>query len=255
MVFPMSYIFVAAMLFDIPLTACARILLSPFYYVVSLLAVAAGYGLWEMRRWSWYLLLLSQALVVYENAIFVSSHAESHHKIFGFFLFLFIQILLIYRIAKEIRVPYFFPKIRWWESNPRYRLSTPVQVFRGDGTAIEGEVLDVSLAGCFIKTRFDFAPDETVRLKFRLYGHVIEGEGKSVWAAQSSVTHPKGIGVKFGAHSKSQKRALRSIGRRLRKIAKLYRNSRYLISPEDFVKQLETAESSEVKVQGDESTV
>src|SRR3954463_739830 len=83
-VFPIGYIVVTAMLFDIPLNACASLLLSPFYYIVSLSAVAAGYGLWEMKRWSWYLFLFAQILIIYEDAFIILTYSESHHKILGF---------------------------------------------------------------------------------------------------------------------------------------------------------------------------
>jgi hypothetical protein len=244
-VFPVAYIVIAAMLFDIPMNACAGILLSPFYYIVTFSAVAAGYGLWEMRRWSWYFLVASQVLVAYENAIFVLNYAESHHKFLAFFTFILIQMGLVYRVAREIRVPYFFPRIRWWESNPRYRLSIPVVLAQKNGEPFAGEILDLSMAGCFVKLRVDVRQDDLLSVKFKAYGYDLQCWGKAVWVAQSAVTHPKGIGIKFEVLSKSQRRAFRSIGRRLRKISNHYRRSRYLMSQEDFLKGLEQIEKNE----------
>jgi hypothetical protein len=239
---PIFHIAGAAMLFDIPLNACARILLSPGYYLVGLIAVGAGYGLWEMRRWAWYLFLVSQVLMVYENAIYVSSEAESHHKVFALLISILVQVIVIYRVALEMRVPYLFPKIRWWESNPNYRLSVPVTLTRKSGEVLIGDILDLSLAGCFVKIRNELMIDENLVIQFRIYSFDMNCTGRAVWLAASSVTHPKGIGIKFGALSKSQKRAFRSIGRRLRKISTLYRRSRYLIGQEEFLKQIKEIE-------------
>jgi hypothetical protein len=241
-VFPIGYIVAVAMLFDIPLEACGKILLSPFYYVVSIFAVSAGYGLWEMRRWSWYLFVISHLLVTYENAWIVLTHAETHHKILAFFISVLVQVGLFYRVAREIRVPYFFPRIRWWESNPRYRLLIPVKLDTKNGKQFDGEILDLSLLGCFIKLRQDLKQDEIVSLKFSVYGYDIHCDGKVVWSALSAVTHPKGMGIKFGLLPKDQKRALRSIGRRLRKISSHYRRNRYWSNPEEFQKKLEEIE-------------
>ena len=47
--FPIFYIVVATLLFDLPAAACARVLLSPWYYILSGLAIAVGYGFWEMN--------------------------------------------------------------------------------------------------------------------------------------------------------------------------------------------------------------
>lgn len=257
--FPFFYIILAAMIYDIPLKGCGKILLSPFYYFVSLSAVIAGYGLWEARRWSWYVFVLFQVLLGLENASILLNYSESHHKISGFVFSLLLQGLLIFRVAKEIRVPYFFPKIRWWESNPRYRLSTPVKISRknkqGVEEVLEGEILDVSVAGCFVKLRQDLRLDEKIVLQFHLFHFDFSCEGTAVWCTQSAVTHPKGVGIKFGILSRNQKRVLRFISRRLRKIAKFYRKSRYWMSQEEFVQklhELETRGRSPMKTQSKE---
>jgi hypothetical protein len=245
MAFPPLYIILAAILFDIPANLCVSVLLSPFYYIVALAAVLTGYGLWEMQRWSWYLFIASNILITYENAKLVSEYSATHHKFLAFLTSIFLLAALIYRVGREIRVPYFFPKIRWWESNPRYRLSVPVKVNRKAATASEpfqAEILDLSLGGCFVKIRTDIAQDETVGLEFAVFGFPLRCDGTIVWRTASTVTHPKGIGVKFVFLDKVQRRTLRSITRRLKKIAQLYRTSRYLMNQEDFLKRLEEIE-------------
>lgn len=217
--------------------------------MVAALVMITGYGLWEMRRWSWYLLIIAQILVTYENAILVQAYAQNHHKLFVFFLSIALQMGVVYRIAKEIRVPYFFPKIRWWENNPRYRLSIPVtfkpKFQESSQGSFSGEILDLSVTGCFIKIQDDQALDQPVVLQFKVFGYDLQCEGTIVWRGLSTVTHPKGIGVKFSLLQKSQKRSLRSIHKKLKKIADLYRRSRYLMSQEEFVTQLEKLESPE----------
>ena len=240
--FPLAYIVMAGTLFDIPLRSCMSILLSPFYYIICCLVAITGYGLWELRRWSWYVLLLSQLLVTYENAVFIFNYSESHHKAAAYLFSLVFQFGLIYQIAKDIRVPYFFPKIRWWESNPRYRLSVPVTLFLKNGEKAQGEILDLSMAGCFIKLRPELPEDEELKIDFRIFGQELKCDGVAVWATQSTVTHPKGIGVKFSPLQKGQKRAFRVIGRKLRKIATHYRRHRYLLSQDEFIKKLEEIE-------------
>jgi hypothetical protein len=243
LVFPILYITLGAILFDISLSNCVAILLSPFYYIVSFLVVCSGYGLWEMRRWSWYVFIVSQVLVFYENALFVLNFGESHHKVIAFLAASLFQVALIYRVAREIRVPYFFPRIRWWESNPRYRFSAPVKITRKNGDVLEGEILDIALSGCFIKCRGEVAQDELLVLHFQLYGTSFECPGTLVWCAQSTVTHPRGIGVKFNFLSKSQRRSLRAIQRLLKKISQHYRRFRYLMNTDDFLKNWEEIES------------
>ena len=240
---PLLHLGFAAILFDVPLHSCVTILLSPFYYVVTFVSVAAGYGLWETQRWSWYVFIVAQVLITYENAIIVSSYAESHHKVFAFVISLLIQALFAVRVGQEIRVPYFFPKIRWWESNPRLKLSVPTKLRREDLSEVSGSILDISLMGCFVKTREDLKIDEKVTVVSSLYGQDFAIVGSVVWCTQTAVTHPRGVGVKFDFLSKTQRRSLRLITHQLKRISSLYRRSRYLMSQEDFLKELDRLES------------
>lgn len=246
---PLLYIFLAAVLFDIPLSRCVGILLSPLYYLTTICAAIAGYGLLEMRRWSWYLFFVSQILFTYENANIVIEFSSSYHKIFAFLLTLFFQLLVIYRVSKEIRVPYFFPNIRWWESNPKFRFSLPVSLTIDSqeelgGQAIHGEILDLSLLGCFIKSRQDVTLEERVSLRFHVFGNEFLCEGQVVWLAQSTVTFPKGLGIKFSFLSKGQRKLLKNVQRKMKKLARLYRTSRYWLTADEFEKQWDEIVSS-----------
>ena len=242
--FPVVHIIAVALLFDIPLNKCIGILLSPFYYMVSFMAVAVGYGLWEMRRWAWYLFVLNNFFIGYENAVMANLYGETHHKVLAFLFSIVVLALVTYFVGKEIRVPYFFPNIRWWESDPRYRLSVPVTLTRRTGETLDGQIMDLSMNGCFIKLRIEVMRDEDVDLQFKVFDFPVTCPGTVVWCTQSTVTHPKGIGVKFGLVDRRQRRYLRFITRRLRKISALYRRSRYLLNREDFLKKLEELQSA-----------
>jgi hypothetical protein len=239
----MSYLVLAAICFDISFEACGQILLSPSYYLLAGFAIITGYGLQEMQRWSWYCFMVLQCMIGYQNAWVVHHYAESHHRFFIFIFSFLSQTILVFRVNQEMRVPYLFPKIRWWESNPRYRTVIPVIVTKKNGLVLDAEILDLSVLGCFIKIRDDFHQDESIRLQFDAYGYSFACEGKVLWCAQSTVTHPKGIGIKFFFLSRPQKRILRCIFRILKKISQLYRRSRYLMSQEDFLKALIQLES------------
>lgn len=248
MAFPALYLLMTAVFFDIPAKQCVRILLSPSYYILCFWAVLSGYGLWEMKRWAWYVFFITCFLVGYSNALIVSEYGATHHKVLSFIFSLFCLIALMYRVSREVRVPYFLPKIRWWESNPRYRLVVPVTFFRQDALPIEGEILDLSIGGCFIKTRNNLTQDENISLKFSLYGQTFECLGNVVWRTQSTVTHPKGMGIKFGILPRKQRKVLKAINHHLKKISRLYRSSRYLMNQDEFFKELEQMQAEKLIV-------
>jgi PilZ domain len=243
LLFPLLYIFLAAILFDIPFQKGVGILFTPTYLIVAFVVALAGYGIREMQRWSWYVFIFSQVLLSAENALLLHSYAESHNKVIAYAFSLLIQGLLIYEINRELRVPYFFPKIRWWESNPRYRLSIPAVVVGKKEERIESEILDLSPLGCFAKLRMDLPQDTPVVIQFRIFNHEVNVDGAVVWLAKSAVTHPRGVGIKFLSASKDQRRALRKINRKLKKAGSLYRRYRYLLSQEEFLRRLEEIET------------
>ncbi len=241
--FPIAYVIFAALIFDVPARSCVRMLLSPLFVIVSVAAIIAGYGLWEMKRWAWHFFFLANVFIVYLNAIVVQDYSESHHRLLAFLSSLCVVGGVLYRVAREVRVPYFFPKIRWWESNPRYRLAVPALLLRKDGTPLDGQILDLSMTGCFVKLRHEVSADELVQVKFNVFKQDLDVQGVIVWRSKSTVTHPKGVGIKFGTLERPQKRALRLITRRLKQIANFYRTSRYLMNQEDFIKRLEEMEN------------
>lgn len=248
--FPIFYMVGAALLFDIPSGLWLRILLSPSYYILSIMAITVGYALWEVRRWGWYLLVTVNILMSYLNAVVVNEFGATHHKGLSYVISLLFLAIITYRVAREIRVPYFFPKIRWWESNPRYRLSVPVKLARiqhpqlKDAPPMDGQILDISMTGCFVKLRGDIAQHETIALKFTVFGFTLECEGVVVWRTTSTVTHPKGVGIKFRQLERPQRRCLRQIHSRLRKINAFYRRSRYLLNQDEFQKKFQELEAN-----------
>lgn len=248
MAFPMAYILLCAMLFDIPARACVRVLLSPWYYILSAIAITVGYGFWEMKRWAWYVFVIVNLLIAYQNAVMVNEYGETYHKALSFIFSIAILGLIVYRVAREVRVPYFFPRIRWWESDPRYRLSVPARLDRVESHELAGDILDLSMGGCFMKLRSDLKQDEVVTLSFTVFQVTVRCEGIVVWRTQSTVTHPKGVGIKFLELDREQRRALKIINRRLKRISDFYKRSRYLLNQEEFVRRLQELENTPAKV-------
>jgi hypothetical protein len=241
--FPVFHLLLSALLFDIPASGCVGILLSPSYYLLSLVAMAVGYALWEVHRWGWYLFVFTNFLIAYQNAVFVNEYGTTHHKFLAFFSSILILLVFSFRVAREIRVPYFFPRIRWWESNPRYKLSIPVKITVPGSTPLEGQIMDLSMVGCFVRLPSEMTTHDWVNLDFAAFEVPISCRGVIVWKTQSTVTMPKGIGVKFSSMPRQQKRALKGICQQLKKIANFYTSSRYLLNQEEFQQRLSELES------------
>jgi len=239
--FPLFYVTLITVIFDIPLGVWIDVFLRPYFYILCGLCMATGYGLWEMKRWSWHLFLGINILITYETSQFVFKNAQNSNKSLAFLGIVGVFLGLTYRLGKEIRVPYFFPKIRWWESDPRYRLAVPARV-ASDDASVESTILDLSMGGCFVKLRDNLRLDDKVQVHFTVFGILVDCEGVVVWVTDSSVTHPRGVGLKFQKLTRVQRKALRNITQRLRQIAAYYKRSRHTLTPEEFAKGVKEIE-------------
>lgn len=202
--------------YGVPGSKIFSLLLSPLYLLISLLSFITALGMLNGKRWSWHLFLPLNALLVYHGAFtFAEYGAVGLREALFFLLFLGALLAALYRVKSEMRVPYLFPRVRWWERVTIEYCSVAVGVFRQAGTLAEGQIIDLSSGGCFIKTANEFIEGEELLLKFFLEEELFNVSGHVVWRALSTVTHPKGVGVKFGAIDRKTRRKLR------RRIARL----------------------------------
>ena len=208
--FPIVYILITGIWFNIPAIHYASLLISPFFYFISFWAILSGYGLWEMKRWAWYVFIFAQVLIAYKNLYVVANYSQSEYRMGAFLIASIVQVAITYKITREVRVPYFLPKIRWWAS---YLEESPViqaVIQRGAGEKVQGKVMDVSVFGCFVKTHGDFSDNEEVSLRFEIKGEEFQCQGWVVWRTESAVTHPKGIGIKFQKLNRKVRKTLKS---------------------------------------------
>lgn len=236
-------------LFNISWEQVFQLFISPTFYLLTGWMVVAGFGLWEMRRWSWYIFLIANAWLLYWSASVLVQYSRTDHKAGSFLMVLTAVIVLVARVAGEVRVPYFYPRIRWWETNPRFRLSVPVQIKVGDRT-LKGEIMDISRGGCFVRMREELKIDEKIELGFAVFQTPFKCPGIIVWRSKSTVTHPKGCGIKFMAMPRDQRKALRLVEGRLKRISAFYRSSRLLMEPAEFSQRMEELYQKSLRASG-----
>jgi hypothetical protein len=243
--FPVLYLVLASVAFDVPARTILGALLTPSFYLLSALAVLTGWGLRKMKRWAWHLFVFTNVCITYANAIYALEKGQTHHPALSFVLSLVLLALITYRVGNELNVPYLIPKIRWWESDPRHKLIIPVSLKwnRSDVASTPmlraGEILDIDQSGCFIKLSETIPVDTEIQLTFQAFGAQLSLSGAVVWKTETAVTHPRGVGVKFGALEKDSRKILRGVDRRVRQITRLYRSARYILTEEDYFAKMQ----------------
>lgn len=206
------------------------------FWGLSLLGILTGYGLREMTRWAWNAFVLSIFSTIYALGMIAYRYADIPQRGTAFTVSFICLVILLYWLGREIKVPYFLPQIRWWENNPRFKLVLPVRLKR-EHEFLDGEILDISLGGCFVKSRGEIQVNETVSVMFKLFEADFTFEGVVVWKSQQSVTHPKGFGVKFKKPVDEQAKLMNRACLHLKKMSKL-QQKRDKLSPDEYQSKL-----------------
>lgn len=214
--FPPIYLVFAAFVFELNSKGILSVSLSPLFYIASIFWIMTGVGIRRMRHWSWYTFGAAQFFITYLNALNLINYSESAFKSWAFALTVLLQLYVYLVVAREIRVPFLFPRIKWWESGIAGMHHLPVEILHSraaDGVSV-GQMLDINTKGCFIKSPIDYQSFEKVKLKLNGYGHQVDIAAVIVWNAKSNVTHPKGIGLQFIEKDRNRRRKIRIISKR-----------------------------------------
>ncbi|OFZ81500.1 MAG: hypothetical protein A2603_04655 [Bdellovibrionales bacterium RIFOXYD1_FULL_55_31] len=174
----------------------------------------AGYAVFRMKKWSY---------PVFFGAIFWSMLANLQHWQYvtsqmPSWAFLFVygcDILLVsYFLLPAVRATYFDPRVRWWESKPRYELKLEVRAELSQNEVLEGLILNVSEGGAFVHFDRKLAVGDIVNLRFEIIHQEFMIPGKVVYARAESGQDPF-YGVQF-IHSKATVRRFQNLVRGLK---------------------------------------
>lgn len=223
--FPITYILLLGTFYNLPGNQLLRIFFSVYYIVHSILAIGTGLALYRMRVYAWHFFCFHSFLLLVEQFVVAYGYAENHIREIPLAFMCGSILLMLIFMKMELRVPYFSPKIAWWESDPRYKISVPVEMACPDHF-YKGSIMDISSSGCFIKTKDPLKVDQIILVKFSLFDHRFEVEGRVVWRTESGVTHPKGVGVRFTDLNRTQGHELRDTVKKLKNLSRSYSRAR-----------------------------
>ena len=212
---PITYLIALAALYNLPSDRIFDIFLSFYYWGRSGFAVFVGFALLRKKPWAWQMFVIHLCLMMGEQFYVASVYAENYNSAPSVLIALFAICLYFILVRLEYRVPYYSPQIAWWESDPRYRINLSGKLTAG-GEKLDTQIMDISSSGCFLKLPKEFSIDQFVTVNFSLYGTEFECSGKVVWRAESTITHPKGIGVRFVEMNRDEQALLKKTVKQLR---------------------------------------
>lgn len=155
-----------------------------------LLAIPLAYGLFRVRLWAWFY------FIIHSVGMFVLSffNMDGFHPTSATIINFFFLIPIGYFISKEIRTPYFNPRVRWW-TQPK-RLQHTINIKMGNK---EYNTFDISEEGAFLV--FDKPPNVEIGhvkpIEILLDKDFIHCDCEVRWVNNEAGHYPLGCGIKF----------------------------------------------------------
>ncbi|HVJ64469.1 MAG TPA: PilZ domain-containing protein [Bdellovibrionota bacterium] len=136
-----------------------------YVWVLMLLVAISGLSLMLVRKWSWVLSLAALGSVfVYSVILLPNINSKASVAIVALLMLLTIGAMGVIFFS-PFRLPYVNPRLRWWETSPRYRVDIKVKV--GD-VAQDATLVDISRSGALVEWTSAAVPELEPRTKITL---------------------------------------------------------------------------------------
>lgn len=177
--------------------AWARFIDTPTWVLLSLL-FSSGLSLLFVRRWSWtYSVVVIGIIVAYDIVMFKHFLDLGPGAAIAMITLTVSFALILY--FSEFRQPYLNPRLRWWETSPRYKVDLPASLSKFEKA---GVIVDISRSGLLIEWPADVnVPTMEGPCEITLLGNL---KLNGMIRRQT----PRGYGVQFEQITGEQKKGL-----------------------------------------------
>ncbi|MEK6772832.1 MAG: PilZ domain-containing protein [Bdellovibrionota bacterium] len=176
-----------------------------------LLPPIAGLTIYACKKWSFWVYLGIMSVILVHSVINWGSRPEVGSIVPLLILFTVNIVLVAYLLIPAVRTIYFDPRLRWWETKPRYSVDYDAEV-KFNETVAHAKVVNLSESGLFAQMK-DFMPDDGSRIEVSF-----KDDGTLYIAVGTAIHHQRqgemGIGVQF-VHTSDSTRSLKFLIRKL----------------------------------------
>ncbi len=185
--------------------------------IILFLYIICSVSIFFTKKWGWYtFILISIYMINYNIIVFILN------KQYNIFILLTYNLLLTILggifFQKNIITPFFNPKIRWWETEPRLVIDFHIELIEKNdkndknekNNKYKAEVFNISKAGCFIISNDILQIGKKYSAIMTFMKNVIKFKVKVI-RKSSSKEILKGYGIKFIDLLKEEKKSITKI--------------------------------------------
>ena len=166
-------------------------------------------SIYKVRKWGWYLFICFSVLLISYNLIVYYCLNPNYSFETVLLFILIITGISAFFFRKHVYAPYFNPRLRWWETAARYRVTLDTTILTSDG-AKECNILDISETGCFVNDREELDEGSHVWLRINCKEVEINCFGKVVRKSGPKEQYT-GHGIMFQNMPKETKKKIRHL--------------------------------------------
>jgi len=146
----------------------------------------AGVFIFICKRWSYWGYLVCLGLIFLGNVYAFWTNMTLWSFVFLVGILLVDFLAVAYFVVPSVRSVYFDPRLRWWETAPRYSLSLDGRINEQNGI-----IKNISIGGLFIEAWSGFEQNQKVELEWTFENQQLKVPGRIVFR------NTKGYGVQF----------------------------------------------------------
>ena len=179
--------------------------LDPAPAMVSFMLCLAGVAMLFVRSWTWWLgMIVLTALSLYNILLIRHSFADDFFTQMLATVGSLILLVLLY--FSEFKKPFLNRRLRWWESEPRFRVNIPVTIRATEDSkpVVSAQLMDISKSGVYLEP----VPGHKI---LELPNHILVEVNSELHlpCTLSRSTEHGGSAYHFGAITRHQARYLR----------------------------------------------
>ena len=193
---PFAIIVQGSIISNIPLFGPQNIFTRLFLTDIIILFIypICAVALFSVKKWGWYLFLGCSLILITYNIVVYSLNPLYNLLILITFNIVLAVIAGIF-FRKHVIAPYFNPRLRWWETDPRYKLDISAEIVTHYKKLV-GEIHDISASGCLVLLNYKIRLGMTHKLLIRCLNHLVEINGKIMRKSSSDEEYDR-YGIMF----------------------------------------------------------
>jgi c-di-GMP-binding flagellar brake protein YcgR len=179
-----------------------------FIYPISAAA------LYSVKKWGWYLFLGCVLILIGYN-IFVYFHNPRYNLSMLIIFNVILAIVAGIFFRKHVIAPYFNPRLRWWETKPRFKIDIHADLML-DEQIRSGDILDLSMSGFFMAFENTLSLGQVYTFDLKCLKRSVKVTGR-VMRKSTEKEGYDGFGIMFVRLTENEKTGINSIIKDLEK--------------------------------------